>query len=305
MADELPKPEHLVRDQANSGVALRRVLAALGPYREDLVLIGGWVPYLYQQFGGFPEWQVEIARTIELDLVVPSPLTAEQRQPLAEILVRAGFSAILRNEGAVWVREGAGDEIIELFTAHHGTARQIGTPRPVAGQTALAAISLTHLALLTEETQTLTIGSYGGEELTVRVPTLGGYVLNKALTFLERLSASDHGVSKAAKDIAYIRDVMAGGERVRSRVRSDIKVLVKRVKSRKSQIRTARDRLSHLTTDSTRVFDAAVGQVALQHGFRSDAAARADLLGYIEILSDLLSDIQAKANRRKGAGGIG
>ena len=104
--------------------ALRRVLAALGPYREDLVLIGGWVPYLYQQFGGFPESRVEIARTIELDLVVPSPLAAEERQPLTEILVGAGFSAISRNEGAVWVREGAGDEMIEFFTAH----RSVSTP---------------------------------------------------------------------------------------------------------------------------------------------------------------------------------
>lgn len=298
MADELAKPKHLARDQVTSGLALRRVLAALGPYREDLVLIGGWVPYLYQQFGGFPEWRVEIARTIELDLVVPSPLATEERQPLAEILVGAGFSAISRNEGAVWVREGAGDEMIEFFTAHHGTARQIGTPRPVAGQAALTAISLTHLALLTEETQALTIGANGGKELTVRVPTLGGYVLNKALTFMERLSASDHGVSKAAKDIAYIRDVMAGGERVRSQVRSDIEVLVKRVKSRRGEIRTARERLRQFSDGSSRVLDAAVSQVALQHRFSSDSAARADLVGNIEMLSVLLSEIQRKPGRR-------
>ncbi|MDP9200419.1 MAG: hypothetical protein M3P26_00600 [Gemmatimonadota bacterium] len=44
-------------------MALQRVLVALGPYRDDVILIGGWVPYLYQRFGGFSHWEVDIART--------------------------------------------------------------------------------------------------------------------------------------------------------------------------------------------------------------------------------------------------
>lgn len=300
MADDSRHTEHSFRYQASSEAVLRRVLVALGPYREDLILIGGWVPYLYQQFGGFSEWHVEIARTVELDLVIPSPLAVAQRPPLANILNEAGFAPMLRNKGAVWTRESAGDEMIEFFTAHQGTARQLGRPRQIPGQAGLAAISLTHLSLLTDETRTLAIGSYMGNAVTVRVPTLGGYVLNKALTFMERLSTSDDGVSKAAKDIVYIRDVMAGGESVRSQVRSDIKLLVKRMKSRESQVRTARDRLHQLATGASRVLDAAVSQVAVQHRFSSDSAVRADLLGHIEILSALMSDIQGK--RGRGAG---
>jgi len=278
---------------------LRRVLMALGPYREDLILIGGWVPYLYQRFGGFPEWQMEIARTVELDLVVPSELATARRPPLAKILGDAGFSPISRKEGAIWIRDGVDDEMIEFFTAHEGTARQIGRPRNITGQTALAAISLTQLPLLTEETRTLAIGAdVGNATLTVRVPTLGGYILNKALTFMERLSASGDGVLKAAKDIVYMRDVMAGGENVRAQVQSDINLLVKRNKSRVSLVKTAGDRVQQLKVGTSRVLDAAVSQLAAQHRFSSDSAAKADLLGYIEILADLLSAIRQRRGRR-------
>lgn len=164
---------------------MRRVLVTLGPYRKDLILIGGWVPYLYQRFGGFPEWRIAIARTIELDLVIPSPLAAKERLPLATILADAGFSPTSGNKGVVWAREGSDDEMIEFFTEHRGTARQIERPRDITGQPALAAISLRQLSLLTEETRTLVLGSdVGDATLTVQVPSLGGYILNKGLTFM-------------------------------------------------------------------------------------------------------------------------
>lgn len=145
------------------------MLAVLRPYREDLILIGGWVPYLYQRFGGFPGWRAEIARTVELDLIVPSSLDRAKRRPLAEILGKAGFTCTPGGSGAYWIRDGAADEIIEFFTVHRGTARQIGNPRQIPGQTDLAAISLTHLTLLTDETRSLTIGGNKENEITVRV----------------------------------------------------------------------------------------------------------------------------------------
>lgn len=294
------KPLHSLRDHADSEAVLRRVLVALGPYRKDLILIGGWVPYLYQRFGGFPEWQMEIARTVELDLVIPSPLASEERPPLAKILGDAGFSPISGNEGAIWIRDGADDEMIEFFTAHEGTARQMGKPRQISGQTALAAISLTQLPLLTEQIRILAIGAdVGDATLTVRVPTLGGYILNKALTFTERLSTSDDGVLKAAKDIVYMRDVMAGGENVRAQVRSDIKLLVKGNKSRLGLVKTAGERVRQLKVGTSRVLDVAVSQLEVQHRLTSDSGARADLIGYIELLADLLGEIRQKRGRHR------
>ncbi|MGI8402727.1 MAG: GSU2403 family nucleotidyltransferase fold protein [Gemmatimonadaceae bacterium] len=289
---ENPGTNRFSRNDADSEAVLSRVLLALGPYREDVILIGGWVPYLYQRFGGFPEWRVEIARTIELDLVVPSPLAITDRPPLAQILEGAGFTSSSANQGSIWVRQDADDEMIEFFTPHQGTGRQLGRPRPIGGQISLAAISLTGLPLLTEQTRDLAIaGGPEGESLAVRVPILGAYLLNKALTFTDRLSAADGGLAKAAKDIVYIRDVIAGGEAVQAQVRSDIELLVKRHKSRSGLVKTARDRVHQLTVGSSRLVDTAVAQIVIQHRFGSDGAARADLVGNMELLANLLDEI--------------
>ncbi len=37
--------------------ALRRVLWELRDYLPDLILIGGWVPYLYRRYGGLGTWR--------------------------------------------------------------------------------------------------------------------------------------------------------------------------------------------------------------------------------------------------------
>lgn len=283
---------------SNPEAVLRRVLLALGPYREDVILIGGWVPYLYQRFGGYPDWQAEIARTVELDLVIPSELEPGSRPPLAMILTDAGFSARPGNQGALWESDKADDEMIEFFTPHHGTARQVGRPRLIGGQASLAAISLVQLPLLVEETRTLAIGATRKAPLTVRVPTLGGYILNKALTFTARLSSSDDGIARAAKDIVYMRDVTAGGEDVRAQVGSDIDLLIKNNKSRTKLLNTASKTVHDLTVGRSRVFDAAVEQLEVYHSFSSESAARADLLGNMEMLRDLLGLTGRRPTRR-------
>jgi len=232
-------------------------------------------------------------------MFVPSPLAAADRPSLADILREAGFKTTPGNGGAFWIRKGATDEMIEFFTVHHGTARQLGRPHEISGQTALAGIALQHLSLLTDDTRTLEIEPDTGHgSLTVRVPTLGGYVLNKALTFIERLSVREEGILKAAKDVVYIRDVMAGGEAVRAEVRSDITVLVNRNKSRQNLVKTARNRLHRLTTGPDSVLEAAVRQLTVQHRFRSEDAAKADLIGYLEILSVILDE--SGRGRRRG-----
>ncbi len=285
------------RRDAESEAVLRRVLRALGPYRDDVILIGGWVPYLYQRFGDFSDWRAEIARTTELDLVIPSELDAGPRPLLATILTDAGFTASKGTQGALWVGERPEDEI-EFFTPHQGTARQIGRPRIISGQTSIAAVALLQLPLLVEETRTLTIGTARTNPLTVRVPTLGAYVLNKALTFTARLSASDGGIAKAAKDIVYMRDVTAGGEDVRVAVGNDIKSLMKTDKSRKSLLEAAHRGVHGLTVGRGRVLDAAVEQLEINHRFSSEGAARADLIGNMEILSNLLAEIQPVGRHR-------
>lgn len=159
----------MVHDPVN---VLRRVLVALGPYRDDVVLIGGWVPFLYQQYGPFPNWTAPIARTTELDLVVPSPFMARNRRPLAEVLRSQGFSATSDTNGAHWSKGPDTEETIEFFVPHQGTNRTLGHPRNVPGQKDIGAVPLTNLSMLTDNTVRLEIGFLGPVQVAVRVPPL-------------------------------------------------------------------------------------------------------------------------------------
>lgn len=44
-------------NQSDTERPLRTILWELRPYLEDLVVVGGWVPYLYRHYGGFSDWR--------------------------------------------------------------------------------------------------------------------------------------------------------------------------------------------------------------------------------------------------------
>lgn len=84
MTDDTVATNHSSRGDSDSDALLHRVLLALGPYREDVILIGGWVPYLYQRFGGFSEWKVEIAgRTPALLFCICASVTNCTAKPVS------------------------------------------------------------------------------------------------------------------------------------------------------------------------------------------------------------------------------
>lgn len=107
--------------------ALRRVLWELAPYLDDVVVIGGWVPYLYSRYGGFAEWRGSTSLTAEVDVLVDRPLPPGEREPIAELLLRAGFRRTEGSHGsAVWVGDLKAGEKIEFLVPHTGTSRQLG-----------------------------------------------------------------------------------------------------------------------------------------------------------------------------------
>jgi hypothetical protein len=114
--------------QAELEQALRSVLQELGPYLPDVVLIGGWVPYLYRHYSGFAGWMGADTFTRELDVLVDRPLPQDGRPPLAELLRNSGFRPDReRDSAAVWVRNVHRGEKIEFIAPHRGTARGQGT----------------------------------------------------------------------------------------------------------------------------------------------------------------------------------
>jgi hypothetical protein len=90
---------------AASRSGLAEVMTTLGAYREALVLIGGWVPYLIlEEFGGegafkadafqADAFQVEFVHvgSIDIDLVVdPDLVDAERYATIVDLLLGRGY----------------------------------------------------------------------------------------------------------------------------------------------------------------------------------------------------------------------
>lgn len=67
-------------------LGLRSVLDALGPYLNDLLLVGGWAVYLHLKYGRAAPDGGRTSLTAEADLLIPGELDPAGRAPLARLL---------------------------------------------------------------------------------------------------------------------------------------------------------------------------------------------------------------------------
>lgn len=148
---------------------LRHALWSLRRFLPELVLIGGWVPYMYRRYGGFNEWGSGLSGTTELDLLISPQDQADDNHTIAEVLRLAGFGP--RAEGAVWESPDPAARI-EFMTIHRGTAADLGRVVPLdhAGVGAIALRDLTLLGTFTTMLQ-LPVGLVEGapQSLDLRV----------------------------------------------------------------------------------------------------------------------------------------
>jgi hypothetical protein len=197
------------------------VLRELRSFLPRLVIIGGWVPELHRRWGG-GQWRVEPARTIELDVLLMSDAAGEPPDPgaLTEALREAGFRPIDEGgNGAVWERDVRRGERIEFFVDHRGPWRSAMAVRRLDDEVALGGVSLPDAAVLLEHRTELKIPlNEGGFPLSVWTPQIGIFLTHKGATFRRRSETV-----KAAKDLAYIVDVMRSGEPVVAEVERQIR----------------------------------------------------------------------------------
>jgi hypothetical protein len=137
--------------------ALRRILWELREYLPDIIVVGGWVPYLYQRYGGFPKWAGRISLTGEVDVVLTPGMERNDRRPLAVILRESGFQPIAQTSGAAWQQDPSVGEKVEFLIPNIGTAAQEGALQPVEDQPQVSAVALDDLRFLSRHTSVLTV----------------------------------------------------------------------------------------------------------------------------------------------------
>lgn len=292
--------------QADLERTLRAILQDLEPYRSNLVLIGGWVPYLYRHYGGFAAWGGEDTLTFELDVLVERPLPSAGRPPLVDVLRGAGFRPEEgQSPAAVWVRDGSAGERIEFITVHCGTAQGQGHVVPLTEQPGIGAIPLTELEVIRSHTRTLSLAPLPGfRAVEVQVPTLGAYVVNKALTFIRRRTRADEaGAPKLAKDLLYLRDLAAAGDDVLAAIRDDVERIAQAGGRGAERLQTAATNLRFAAEGHLSHHLTGVVMMVVERGHESGIAleevrTRAFLLD----LRALLLDAAERSDRRESVG---
>jgi hypothetical protein len=266
------------------------LLAALEAYADDFVLIGGWVPQLYRDYGGM-HWNGKLSLTTEIDAVIRPTLLTGGRPALRSILEGAGLRPRPGTvPGTIWEHIEDGSDALELFTPLLGPIKGAAAAS-IEQQEGIAAIALPDLDLVTEFIRELHI-PFEGRLLRIRVPTLGAYIATKAMTFAARGSTlGPSSVSpKRGKDILYVHDMMSAGPEVRSRIENDLADIAK-TKRFIGSLRKGRNHLTLLRGSNPHpAFDDAVAMVMERDG-SSAAIASAAIIGSTEDLVDILDGL--------------
>ena len=283
--------------------SLQRILWELRPYLGDIVVIGGWVPYLYQRYGGFAAWSGHLSLTAEVDVLVPRELPPGDRPPIPTILESAGFTPTEATpQAAVWTNDPERGEKVEFLVPHVGTYQTLGKVVPIGAQRGMGAVALTALDVMQRHTRVLPVLARAPDgtqsPVDLRVPLLGAYVLNKAATFQNRRSLAavpGAGVRtnpKKAKDLLYLRDLMHAGAEVVAAIERDIEAILEQDTEAQDVVDTAANNLDGTTRtaspDQVAVMGEAGAMLVEREPGTSHAAATANVTGHLTDLAGIL-----------------
>jgi hypothetical protein len=276
---------------------LLQALATLRPYLPHIIIIGGWVPALYREYGGL-HWRGRLSFTQELDVLATPPIPVEEGGSIEDALRAAGYEPSSSDgPSAHWINHATGSEI-EFLTAATGPERSLGARGAIPAHGAVATIQLADLEILREFRSVLKVPVRSDRDepdaIELAVPTLGAYVINKALTFPKRLSIGTGPNPKQAKDLLYLRDVTCGGDGVTAAVKADLEQIVATGRTNVFRVERARSNLlltcqGGLASVSLRL---AADMLAERERLEADAAL-ADLRGYLLDLESLISGVLA------------
>lgn len=178
---------------------LKECVSALKPYLDQLVLAGGWVPYVYSKMylNGVAQ---DPLLTRDFDAVVPRHGFREPNASLNAIIKDAGYEyefASISNPPVVKYVKTLSDKTkveIEFITDEPGNregVKEIGS---------ISAQALRNVGILTDNPWKLDLSEHGlAEDSALLVPRPANYLLHKTLVAPQRRNKE-----KTAKDLYYM-----------------------------------------------------------------------------------------------------
>jgi hypothetical protein len=201
-------------------------LAILRSYLPQFVVAGGWAPFLYYRYYVKDRTHNPIL-TSDMDLMVNRNVPVVGSKTIDQLLTEARFSAVFKTndtppiihyEGTI---EGVAVEI-EFLTDQTGSRPDV----VLEVQKGLHAEALRYVSILVENILQLTIDDAAwiapSSPLIVKVPKPAAYIFQKGLAFTRRRDKI-----KAAKDLYYLFDILAGIPQIRDEIVADFAVFSK------------------------------------------------------------------------------
>ena len=194
----------------NFAHGLFKTLAILEPYLPQIVIGGGWAPFLYYHYLVKNRQHTPVL-TRDIDFMVRHQVPVVGAKTIDEILtleakLKTTFKSL--DNPAVIHYEGTIDGVeveIEFLTNQAGSRQD----KVLKVQKGLHAEALRYVSIILESTLMLEIddveSAQRGKPLIVQVPKPAAYIFQKGLSFPLRRDKQ-----KASKDLYYIFDILSG-----------------------------------------------------------------------------------------------
>jgi len=188
-----------------------RLIAALGPWLDQVVIIGGWAHRLYRLHDLAQALEYSPLTTLDTDVALPAKVLV-QEQDIRDRLLANGFDEKLLGDHTPPVtRYSLGTDesgfyaefLTPLVGSMHSRDKKSAATVRVGG---VATQRLRHLDLLLHAPWFVKIGASNGfplaHPMTVRIPSATAYIAQKVLVRQKR------SAEERAKDLLYIHDTI-------------------------------------------------------------------------------------------------